>query len=222
MAVNINTLITGTMTLGSGDSTPSEPTAPQGKVLYKISADGDWLQSDADIMEGVFNNFAQKEIAVAVIIPSKDINENDVTGITDGAFYECTSLESVTIPNGVTRIGEEAFSGCSGLTSVTIPNSVTSIGNSAFNGCSGLTSVTIPNSVTSIQIGAFESCSGLTNLTIPSSVTSIGDDVFTGCSNLANLTFLGKTLEQVQNIEDEEGEKYYPWGIEDTSIINVA
>ena len=35
----------------------------------------------------------------------------------------------------VTSIGYAAFWQCSGLTSVTIPNSVTSIGSSAFSGC---------------------------------------------------------------------------------------
>ena len=58
----------------------------------------------------------------------------------------------------VTSIGQVAFYGCSGLTAVTIPNSVTSIGGSAFYGCSGLTSLTIPNSVTSIGYGAFYGC----------------------------------------------------------------
>lgn len=85
----------------------------------------------------------KKSSAVAVIIPSKDINGNDVTGITDGAFVECTSMESVTIPNGVTSIREEAFYNCSGLTSVTIPDSVIVIGPYAFEGCSDLTNVTI-------------------------------------------------------------------------------
>ena len=63
-----------------------------------------------------------------------------VTSIGDYAFYDCTGLTSVAIPNSVTSIGSSAFEYCSGLTSVTIPNSVTSIGNWAFNGCSGLTS----------------------------------------------------------------------------------
>jgi len=62
----------------------------------------------------------------------------------------------------------------------------------------------------------------LTSVTIPNSVTDIGFEPFGECSGLENITFLGKTLEQVQNIEDGEGNKYYPWGITDTSIINVA
>lgn len=100
--------------------------------------------------------------------------------------------EKVTNPDNsvkysVTSIDYNAFYGCSGLTSVTIPNSVTSIHNFAFLDCCGLTSVTIPNSVTSIGICAFESCSSLTSVTIPNSVTSIGDEAFRFCSKLTEI-----------------------------------
>ena len=82
------------------------------------------------------------------------------------AFYNCSDLTSVAIPNSVTTIGEYAFYGCSGLTSINIPNSVTTIGLAAFNECSGLTSINIPNSVTSIGYGAFDECSGLESIIV--------------------------------------------------------
>jgi len=41
-----------------------------------------------------------------------------------------------------TSIGSSAFFGCTSLTGITIPDSVTWIGGSAFRGCTSLTSVT--------------------------------------------------------------------------------
>ena len=165
MAVTINVLNAGNMTLGSSGSTP-EPTAPNGKVLYKTSADGEWLQSDANITNGTFNGFTEKSSAVAVILPSKDASGNDVTSIGSRAFEYCNGLTSVTIPDSVTSIESFAFLECSGLTSVTIPDGVKSIGYCAFNSCSGLTSVTIPDSVTSFASYAFSGDSSLTSVTI--------------------------------------------------------
>ena len=110
------------------------------------------------------------------------------TSIASDAFYGCSGLTSITLPNGLTSIKGSAFSGCSGLTSITIPNSVISIGSSAFSGCSGLTSITIPNGLTNIESSAFSGCSGLTSITIPNSVTSIGGSVFRNCTSLENLT----------------------------------
>ena len=82
------------------------------------------------------------------------------------AFYSCTGLTSINLPNSVTSIGNFAFFCCSSLTDLIIPNSVTSIGECAFGDCSGLTDLIIPNSVTTIGMYAFQGCSGLTSIIV--------------------------------------------------------
>ena len=111
-----------------------------------------------------------------------------VTSVGYRAFYNCTSLTKITIPDSVTSIGNHAFFNCTSLTDITIPDSITSIGNYAFNYCTSLTEITIPNSVTSIGNHAFFNCTSLTEITIPDSITSIGDSAFSSCTSLAEIT----------------------------------
>ena len=110
-----------------------------------------------------FSSYSNEYTGKVVIPESVKYNGNtySVTSIGDYAFYYCTGLTSIEIPNSVTSIGDDAFNGCSSLTSIEIPNSVTSIGEEVFSGCSGLTSVVIGNSVTSIGYAAFYECSKL-------------------------------------------------------------
>ena len=66
-----------------------------------------------------------------------------VTNIGAGAFYSCTKLTNIPLPNNYwISIGSLAFSR-SGLGSVTIPRSVYSIGEGAFSGCTSLTAITV-------------------------------------------------------------------------------
>ena len=122
-----------------------------------------------------------------VVIPSsityKDVVYS-VTTIGKDAFYACTKLESVTIPDSVTTIGESAFSWCYNLESVTIPDSVTTIDEAAFSCCYDLTSIIIPDSVTSIGSYTFNGCYDLTSIIIPDSVTTVGYNAFYNCTRL--------------------------------------
>ena len=123
-----------------------------------------------------------------------------VTSIGGFAFYDCTSLTSVTIPDSVTSIGANAFFDCTSLTSVTIPDSVTSIGVGAFASCTSLTGIWVAESNSHYSSDAsgvlfnkdkttLVQCPGaFAAYTIPNSVTSIGDVAFSFCTSLASVT----------------------------------
>jgi hypothetical protein len=137
-----------------------------------------------------------------IVIPDNVTHEATtytVSAIGNDAFYDCSELTSVSIPNTVTTIGNYAFYYCNGLTAVNIPDTITTIGNWAFYHCSGLTSISFPNTITTIETYAFAYCSGLTALTVPHSVTFIGNSAFRDCSNLTSIS-LSNAL---TTIEDE-------------------
>ena len=157
---------------------------------------------------------ATSSITIAAIPETVTYNGTtySVTSIGYEAFYGCSSLTSITIPEGVTSIGSDAFYRCSSLTTVTIPESVTSIGYSAFHDCSSLTDITIPNSVTSIGSWAFAETPWYNNLsdgviyigkvlyeykgTMPANtsinikdgIVSISPNAFSDCSSLTSVT----------------------------------
>ena len=85
------------------------------------------------------------------------------TTITTANIPETVTYQGTTY--NVTYIGFGAFMNCSSLTSVTIPNSVTSIGVGVFYNCSSLTSVTFGESLAEIGESAFATSSFLQNIT---------------------------------------------------------
>ena len=150
-----------------------------------------------------------------VTIPSSVSYEGviyNVIGIGYSAFYGCSSLKSITIPNNIITIGGAAFSGCSSLDTITIPMSVINIGSYAFNktgiynndsnwendvlyindcliaaryAISG--EYAIKEKTRLIAEGAFMYREKLTSINIPNSITHISGYAFYGCSLLKHV-----------------------------------
>ena len=118
--------------------------------------------------------------------------------IGDKAFFSCTALESLTIPDSVTSLGSRVFYKCEGLKNLTIGSGLTEIADYTFYNCAALETINIPEGIVSIGNYAFKGCTALKSLSIPGTVTSIGNYAFMGAENLhtlvvpENVTSIGK------------------------------
>lgn len=163
-----------------------------------------------------------------------------VETIPNEAFSRCENIEKVIIPNSVTSIGYSAFYECSSLKSISLPFTGASLNDSqyqffgyifgsrydyengaflpeclteviitsgetisakAFYRCVNITNIVFPESIKTISDEAFSGCKSLTNIVVPDTVTSIGYSAFEGCENLASITlpFIGNTLNGTEN-----------------------
>lgn len=139
------------------------------------------------------NNIFGSQVTNIVIGP--------VTTIGSFAFFQCSNLETVTIPSSVQYIGNCAFLNCGSLYRVFISdltawcriNFANETSNPLYQAHhlylnnSLVTHVSIPNTMTSIKKYAFYGCSDLTSVEIPNSVTFIGENAFRDCTGLSSV-----------------------------------
>ena len=81
-----------------------------------------------------------------------------MTKIEDGCFASCSSLPTISLPEGIVSIGDNAFYNCTTLTTALLPNSLETIGESSFRYCSKLQNITLPEHINKIGNDAFSNC----------------------------------------------------------------
>lgn len=113
--------------------------------------------------------------------------KNGVRSIGEDAFRDCSSLESVIFENIVLeKISDGAFWGCSALSSIALPDSVTEIERNAFFE-TGLRNIQLPEKLTLIGGGAFCNCKNLKQVQLPPQLKELGEGAFFNCENLAQI-----------------------------------
>lgn len=164
---------------------------------WSIPADGGYITA-ANASKGIF---AQAGNIGTLIIGQ------DLIGIGNYAFYECTGLNDISFGNGITVIGNYAFAACGSLQNVTIPEkcNLGQIGDHAFYSCTNLTGFIVPINVQYIGDYAFAECRFLSNFemcnsgsaTSASNLKELGWNVFENCETLSSLTFPENYSEKV-------------------------
>ncbi len=144
-------------------------------------------------------------------------DDGSVTIIAKHAFYHCTQIESLTIPQDIENIGQKAFS-CNRLTELiyksvnckevgsdaftyagsdsegiylTISDDVESIPERLFydsRHTANIVSVLLGNNVKTIGSSAFAGLSKVKEISLPNGLQNIGASAFSLCSNLTNIT----------------------------------
>ncbi len=146
------------------------------------------------------------------------IDSGDLKGLTrigSGAFYDCDSLESVSIPEGMTKIGYDAFGNCENL-DVTYKGTskywCAAAGDGSF--LRNAKSITLsdgidPRKLTKIDAGdlngvtrigreAFYDCDSFESVTIPEGVTEIGGKTFMFCDSHKGVT-IPKSMKKIDS-----------------------
>lgn len=115
--------------------------------------------------------------------------------IGGSAFYQCYSLQEITLPKNLKHVGSYAFYNCNQLKNIILPSEVETISYHAFEACYNLASIQFPPSLKRIESYAFSSCGKLSSINLPG-LTSISENTFSGCSNLTEVK-LPSTLERI-------------------------
>lgn len=116
-----------------------------------------------------------------------------------GFFGNCSSLESITLPDNVTEVGSNAFAGCTSLKEISV-----SANNKSYSTSDGILynkektafvciplgieSARIPDGIALLPSYAFKDCASLKNITIPDGITEIPTGAFKNCTSLKTVT----------------------------------
>lgn len=135
---------------------------------------------------------------------SKDIAEcsihPDCKFFKDAAFFGCTSLKEIVVPEGITALPYQVFANCKSLERVILPDSLRDLGYNAFENSPNLYELRVPEGVIALGEDAFDG-SFIRVVCLPKSITYI-DESALGYSCISDVIYDG-TFDEYQDIEND-------------------
>ena len=194
------------------------------EIIFAPTSTSDYSVTDGVLFKTMTTNGVPEKWLIKYPEAKKDSSYTIPAGVdrvNKDAFFNCTNLTSITIPDGMNcKIEPDAFSGSTRLTEfiVETKNVSYSVEDGVLFNANKTTLVlypngkvgdyTIPDGVKTIETKAFQNCNGLAHVTIPASVKSEGTSssyvpglgyyAFSGCTGLTKVTFKeGNTLDGI-------------------------
>jgi len=117
---------------------------------------------------------------VKTLVSVEFANGSKLSKINNTAFYSCTALTKIHIPEGCTVIDSYAFEYCNNLTDLSLPSTLAHINSNAFGYTEKLQDVIFPENLKKIDSYAFRN-SGLTSIILPVGLSELGVSAFYLC-----------------------------------------
>ena len=154
-----------------------------------------------------------------VSVPTTLLNKS-VNKIFEYAFMNNTLIKSMIIPTSVAYIDRGAFYGCTSLESVQLPRNCT-IGQYMFYGCTSLTSVSLPSMLKEVPRYCFSRCDSLESVSLPSTAKVIGDYAFSDCPELKSV-YVSRYTNSISDTAFEDSPQAVIYGYMDTYAYEYA
>ena len=181
---------------------PTNMTVNPGNAVYEVT--GGCFYNKRKKM--LVTCFSTDELSYTVKPGTKEIDSY--------AFYGCTRMETICIPDSVMQIGSSAFTNCRNLKTVKLPAALKILQSDTFYNDENLTSVTLNPELEEIRDEAFFNCKKLMSLSLSEKINYIAAKAFYGCRALMSATVdensIASFIDRILSMTSSESAKIKP------------
>lgn len=192
-AQSIATVANGKVTaIGSGTATITATTSNGKTATCTVTVTNPYADFSFTLSGNGYALTGYSGMDTEVVVPAKYMGKA-VTVINSRAFYDCSFITKITLPDTLKEIGDQAFGYCTSLQTIEIP-ACTRILDGVFLGCTSLQEVTFPEGVIALGDNLFTNCNALQKVTVLSG--NVAQNTFAGCTNLKEI-IIGENIASV-------------------------